>query len=100
VVSVDLSTRECGGHVLVELRGELDIADAADIAAALTAVGEREIIADLLPATPQQQVLRVLTLTRVSGVVPVHASADEAAGIARGSRQAPAAVRPVRVAVT
>jgi hypothetical protein len=27
--SVDLSTRECGGHVVVALRGELDIADAA-----------------------------------------------------------------------
>ena len=30
--SVDLSTRECGGHVVVTLRGELDIADAVSVA--------------------------------------------------------------------
>jgi hypothetical protein len=34
VFSVDLGTRECGGHVVVALRGELDLADAADVAAA------------------------------------------------------------------
>jgi anti-anti-sigma factor len=47
--SVDLSTRECGGHVVVALRGELDIADAAAVAAALAAVAAREpqIIVDL-----------------------------------------------------
>ena len=31
--SVDLSTREYGGHVVVALRGELDIADAAAVEA-------------------------------------------------------------------
>jgi hypothetical protein len=31
--SVDLSTRDCGGHVVVELRGELDLVDAAGVAA-------------------------------------------------------------------
>jgi anti-anti-sigma factor len=47
--SVDLSTRECDGHVVVALRGELDLADAADVAAALAAVVAREprIIVDL-----------------------------------------------------
>jgi hypothetical protein len=30
--SVDLSTRECDGHVVVALRGELDLVDAADVA--------------------------------------------------------------------
>ena len=47
--SVDLSTRECDGHVVVALRGELDLADAADVAAALAAAvaGEPRIIVDL-----------------------------------------------------
>ena len=47
--SVDLSTRECDGHVVVALRGELDLADAADVAAALAAAVAREprIIVDL-----------------------------------------------------
>jgi len=47
--SVDLSTRESGGHVVAELRGELDLADAAGVAAALAAVAAREpqIIVDL-----------------------------------------------------
>jgi hypothetical protein len=35
---------------------------------------------DLVLAAPQQQVLRVLTLTRLIEVFPVHASVDEAAG--------------------
>jgi hypothetical protein len=47
--SVDLSTRECDGHVVVALRGELDLVDAADVAAALAAAVAREprIIVDL-----------------------------------------------------
>ena len=91
--SVDLSTSECGGHVVVALRGELDIAGAAGVAAALAAVAARkpEIVVDLaglefidssgvaalargrrharhaggdlLLAAPRQQVLRVLTVT-------------------------------------
>ena len=130
--SVDLSTRECGGHVVVTLRGELDMPDAASVAAALAAVAARqpEIIVDLaglefidssgvaalargrkharhaggdlLLAAPQQQVLRVLTLTRLIEVFPVHASVDEAVGSAgtpgRQPRQWPGS--PVRVAVT
>jgi len=112
MISVDLSTREWDGQVIVALRGVLDVADAVSVAAALTAVAarERDIIIDLaglefidssgvaalvrgrrqarhaggelLLAAPQQQVLRVLTLTRLIDVFPVHASVAEAAGSA------------------
>jgi hypothetical protein len=55
---------------------------------------------DLLLAAPQQQVLRVLTLTRLIDVFPVHASVDEAARTAGLSRRAaaPADGHPARVA--
>jgi hypothetical protein len=36
--SVDLSTRDGDGHVVVALGGELDLVDAADVAAALMTV--------------------------------------------------------------
>jgi anti-sigma B factor antagonist len=130
--SVDLSTRDCDGHVTVVLRGELDVADAAGVAAAFAALAAREpeIIVDLaglefidssgvaalargrklarhaggdlLLAAPQRQVLRVLTLTRLIDVFPVHASVEEAAGSAGRSRRAAAPVngRPARVAAT
>ena len=111
--SVDLSTRECDGHVVVALRGELDLADAADVAAALAAAVAREprIIVDLaglefidcsgvaalararrharqaggdlLLAAPQQRVLRVVAITRLAGEFSVHASVEEAAGRSR-----------------
>jgi hypothetical protein len=47
--SVDVNTRECGHHVVVALRGELDMADAANVAAGLAEVAARtpEIIVDL-----------------------------------------------------
>ena len=112
MISVDLSTHECDGQVIVALRGVLDVADAVSVAAALTAVAarQRDIIIDLaglefidssgvaalvrgrrqaryaggelLLAAPQQQVLRVLTLTRLLDVFPVHASVAEAVGSA------------------
>ena len=112
MISVDLSTRECDGQVIVALRGVLDVADAVSVAAALTAVAarQRDIVVDLaglefidssgvaalvrgrrqaryaggelLLAAPQQQVLRVLTLTRLIDVFPVHASVAEAVGSA------------------
>jgi anti-anti-sigma factor len=44
VCSVGLSTREFDGEVVVALRGELDVADAVSVAAA---VAERVIIVDL-----------------------------------------------------
>jgi anti-sigma B factor antagonist len=118
--SVDLSTRECCGHVVVALRGELDIADAAAVAAALAAVAARQpqIIVDLsdlefidscgvaalargrrharaaggdlLLAAPRQRVMRVITLTRLADGFGVHASVDMAA--ASGKHPQPAAV--------
>jgi anti-sigma B factor antagonist len=48
--STDLSTRSCDGYAVVALRGELDLADAAVVAAELTAVAAREpgiIVIDL-----------------------------------------------------
>ena len=122
MVGVDLSARECDGQVIVALRGVLDVAEAASVAAALTAVAarQRDIIIDLaglefidssgvaalvwgrrqarqaggelLLAAPQQQVLRVLTLTRLIDVFPVYASVAEAAGSAGPS---PRAATPV-----
>jgi anti-sigma B factor antagonist len=107
---INLSSRECDGRAVVALRGELDIADAASVGAALTAVAarERELIVDLaglefidcsgltalllarkqarkaggdlLLAAPQDQVLRVLAATRLTGVFAVHASVGQAAG--------------------
>jgi hypothetical protein len=47
--SVCLSTRDCHGHVIVVLRGQLDVADAARVAAAVPAVAacEPEMIVGL-----------------------------------------------------
>jgi anti-sigma B factor antagonist len=113
MAGVVLSTRESDGQVVVTLRGQLDIAEAARVAAALAAVAasEPQIIVDLADlefidssgvaalvrgrnlarraggelvlAAPQQQVLRVLTLTRLIDVFPLHATVDEAAGRSR-----------------
>ena len=49
MVSVDLSTCACGGPVIVALRGELDVVNAARVAAALSAVAARAhaIVVDL-----------------------------------------------------
>jgi anti-sigma B factor antagonist len=128
MVSVDLSTCACDGQVVVALRGELDVVNAASVAAALAARAHAIILdlaglefidssgvaalvrarkharharADLLLAGPQQQVLRVLALTRMIDVFSVHASVDEAASSAGRPRPAaaPAAGRPI-LAVT
>jgi anti-anti-sigma regulatory factor len=49
MASAGLSTREYGGHVVVALHGELDIADAASVTAVLAAAAARNprIIIDL-----------------------------------------------------
>ena len=49
MLSVDLTTRPADGYVVVELRGELDLVDAAAVAAAIAvvAIREPEIIVDL-----------------------------------------------------
>ncbi len=118
MVSMTLSTRQSDSQVVVTLRGELDVVDAASVAAALVAVTARapEIIVDLaglefidasgvaalvlarvqtrraggdlLLAAPQEQVLRVLAVIHLADVFSVHASVDEAAGNAACSRRA------------
>jgi anti-sigma B factor antagonist len=130
--SVDLNTREGDSHIIVALRGELDVTDAASVAATIAAAAahDLEIIVDLAGldfidsrggaalargrmharhaggdlalAAPQQQVLRVLTLTRLIEVFLVHASVDEAArGTGRSQRPAPpVAGSPVLLAAT
>jgi len=115
--SVDLSTREFDGRVVVALGGELDLVDAAGVAAALVTVAARspEIIVDLaalefidssgvaalargrklarhaggdlLLAAPQQQVLRVLAITRLIDDFSVYASVEEAADSAGRTRR-------------
>ena len=108
MVSMDLSTVVRDGHAVVGLRGELDVNDAAGVTVALADVvaGHPDIIIDLtaldfidcsglwaltrareqagraggglLLAAPQQLVLRVLALTGLADVVPVHASVEQA----------------------
>ncbi len=117
---VDLSTRDVDGHVIVILRGELDVADAAAIVAALELIAARtpriivdlaglEFIdssgvaalargrklarqhgGDLLLAAAGPTVLRVLALTRLIDVFPVHAGVAEATRRARRTAAATA----------
>ena len=114
--STDLSTRSCDGHAVVALRGELDLADAMAVAAALTAVAAREpgIIVDLaalefidssgvaalargrrqarqaggdlILAAPQQVVMRVLATIRLADAFSVYDTVEEAAGETRQFR--------------
>ena len=115
--STHLSTRSYDGRVVVALRGELDSADAAAVAAALaaTAASEPQIIVDLaglefidssgvaalargrrqawraggdlVLAAPQQQVLRVLAVIRLADAFSVYATVEEAAGEAGHPRK-------------
>jgi anti-sigma B factor antagonist len=116
--SAELSSRECDGQALVALRGELDVLEAASVAAALVAVVARvpEIIidlaglefidssgaaalvlarkearragGDLLLVAPQEQVLQFLNVTGLIDAFPVLASAEQAAGRAGRSGRA------------
>jgi anti-sigma B factor antagonist len=129
MLSVDLTTRDCDGHVIVVLRGELDVADAAGVVAAFMVIVARqpEIIVDLaglefidssgvaalargrklarhaggdlLLAAPRREVLRALSLTRLFDVFPIHASVDKAARRTAAARAGRLAVA-VAVAVT
>jgi len=117
---MDLNTSECGSPIVVALRGELDVTDAASAAIALAAAAARGriIIIDLgglefidssgvaalvrvrkhaqhaggnvLLAAPQRQVLRVLTVTRLIDDFSVHACVADAASDAERSRTAAA----------
>ena len=132
MVSVEVSTREGERQVVVVLRGELDVAEAAKVAASLAEVAAcgRTVIVDLeglefidssglaalvharrharhagcdlLLAAPQQQVLRMLAITRLTDVFAVHARAGEAAGTAGRipAPIAPAAANPALAATT
>ena len=125
--SMDPSIRQNEDRVLVALRGELDVTDAASAAAALIALAARdcEIIVDLaglefidssglaalvlarrharqaggdlLLAAPQKQVLRLLTLTRLVEVFGVHDCVDKAASSAE--RSAATGLTTVRPAI-
>jgi anti-sigma B factor antagonist len=108
MVTMELHAGECDRPSVVALRGELDVAEAASVAAALATVagGDRAVIVDLaglefidssgvaalvlvraqarraggdlLLAAPRDQVTRVLTLTRLIDVFSVHASVEQA----------------------
>jgi anti-anti-sigma factor len=115
--SANLSTNECDGQVVVALRGELDVLDAASLAAALAEVAAREPMiivdlaglefidssgvaalvlvrkqarragGDLLLAAPQAQVMRFLSVTRLVDAFSVHASVEHAADSAGRARR-------------
>ena len=114
--SADLSTRDCGGQAVVMLSGELDVMDAAPVAATLSAIaaGGSVVIVDLaglkfldasrlaalmlarqharaaggklLLAAPQRQALLGLTAAGLADVLPVHACVEDATRIAEQSR--------------
>ena len=115
--SADLSTRDCGGQAVVMLSGELDIMDAATVAATLSAIaaGGSVVIVDLarlkfldasgltalmlaheharaaggeLLLAAQRQALLVPTTARLAEVLPVHACVEDAARVAEQSRAA------------
>jgi anti-sigma B factor antagonist len=115
MLSVDLASSDCGGRVVVTLRGELDVMDAEAVAVALAAAADRGnvVIVDLagltfidaggmatlvrarrhachtggalVLAAPQRQVRRVLALTGQAGAFSVHADAAEAIASMGGS---------------
>jgi anti-sigma B factor antagonist len=121
--SMDLGSGECGGHAVVALRGELDLVDAAAVAAALEAAAARDprIIVDLaglefidasgiaalargrrharnaggdlLLAAPQRLVRRVLAISSSVDGFGIYASVARAAASAGASRQV---VVPIR----
>jgi anti-sigma B factor antagonist len=120
--SMDLGSSESCGHVIVALHGELDLVDAAAVAAALGVVAAREprIIVnlaglefidasgiaalllgrrharnaggDLLLAAPQRQVRRVLAIIWEVDGLAVHASVAQAVASPGASLQAVAAI--------
>ena len=114
--NVELRTRDSDGRMVVLLRGDLDVTDAANVAHALIAAAARDSViivdladldfmdssglaalvlarrharqagGDLLLVAPQRRVLRILTVTRLIEVFPVYACVEDAAGSAECSR--------------
>ncbi len=106
--SADLSTRRFNGCTVVALRGELDLADAAAVTAALTAVAAQDPViivdlagldfidssgvaalargrtqarlagSDLVLAAPQRKVMRVLAIIRMNERFAVYATVKQA----------------------
>jgi anti-sigma B factor antagonist len=121
--SMDLGSGESSGHAVVALRGELDLVDAAAVAAALSTVAARQprIIVDLaglefidasgiaalsrgrtdarraggdlLLAAPQRPVRRVLAIIWDADGFSVHASVAEAAASAAAAWRAGVSIR-------
>ena len=119
---MDLGSGECGGHVVVALRGELDVLYAPAVATALEALAARrpriivdlarlEFIdasgmaalargrrrarkggGDLLLAAPRRPVRRVLAIIWEADGFAIHASVAEAAASA-GARRRPSPQR-------
>ena len=109
MASIDGSSSRCPGYVVVALCGELDMTHAGWLARALSAAaapGSRVIVdleglafidcgglsavmsawkqarqagGDLRLAAPQELVFRLLSLTDLTGLLPVFASVDQAA---------------------
>jgi anti-sigma B factor antagonist len=109
VASIDVSSSRCPGYVVVALCGELDKTHPAWLAHALSAAAApgswvivdleglafidcgalsamvsawkqaRQGGGDLRLAAPQQPVLRLISLTDLTGLLPVLASVDQAA---------------------
>jgi anti-sigma B factor antagonist len=113
-LSIPLRTRTCESHVVVALRGDLDVAGADGAAAAVAACGPRVIVdlsalefvdchalgallrvqqaaraagGDVRLAAPRRLVLRVLGLAGLDAVFCVYASVA-AAGASAGRRSA------------
>lgn len=108
MISAELSARECGGYLVVALRGELDVIDAEAVSVALAAAvaGTPRVVidlsglgfidcsalgalsraraqarragGDLLVAAPGALVRRVIALAGMWADFAVHASAGEA----------------------
>jgi anti-sigma B factor antagonist len=130
MLSVDLTISDCGGRVVVALRGELDVVDAEPVAAALTVAADRDrvIVADLarltfidasgvaalararrqvrhtggdlLLAAPQWQVRRVLEVAQPVDAFSVYSDVAEAIGSIDGPAVAAVAVPAVLLPAT
>jgi anti-sigma B factor antagonist len=111
MLSMDLVVRPCGDHVIAELRGELDLADAGHVTSALTAAaaGRGMAVVDLadlafidcsgaaalvraqsrvgraggrlLLAAPRPQARRVFELSRLADTISFYASVAQATGV-------------------
>jgi anti-sigma B factor antagonist len=127
--SMDLGSGRSGGYIVVALRGELDIMDAATVAAALRSLAAyeprlivdlagldfidasgvaalargrrhaRNAGGDLLLAAPQVRVRRVLAIIWEDDGVAVPASVAEAAASLAEAAASPEASRPVVVPI-